>query len=87
MTVKTPITLPAKPVTASRMLPRVPIPTEIHGLIFGKVVLKLFAAMNDEKHDEGKVAKARNAKQDVGGVFSHYFCEEIGSPKIGAVGG
>ena len=40
------------------MLPIVPNPTVIIGLIFGSVVLKLLAAMNAEKQVAGKAASA-----------------------------
>src|SRR5512140_247605 len=36
-----------------------PIPTDTNGLTFGKVVLKLLAAMRDEKHAPGNEANVR----------------------------
>ena len=57
--VNTETTSPAQPVTASRILTAVPIPTEMNGLTFGSVVLKLLAAMNAEKQAGGMAAIAR----------------------------
>ena len=50
--------LEARPVTANTILTAAPIPTEINGFTCGSVVLKLFAAMNDEKHAGGNAASA-----------------------------
>ena len=58
ITTNTSTTLFAAPVAASRMLTSVPRPTEMNGLTLGSVVLKLLAAMNDEKHAGGKDAMA-----------------------------
>jgi len=51
--------LPATPVMARMMLTRAPMPTERNGLTFGMTVLKLFAAMNDEKQAPGKEATVK----------------------------
>ena len=59
ITEKTEITSPAKPETARKILTAVPIPTERKGGTLGSVVLKLLAAMNDEKHAGGKAAIAK----------------------------
>ena len=56
---KTMIASPARPVIAKRMLTAAPMPTETNGFTPGNVVLKLFAAMKDEKHAGGKAANAR----------------------------
>src|ERR1700733_15096727 len=52
------MTLATKPVTARMMLTAAPMPTERKGLTFGSVVLKLFAAINDEKQAGGKAGTA-----------------------------
>src|SRR5208337_4970094 len=59
---KTMIALPARPVIASTMLTTVPMPTETNGFTLGKVVLKLLAAINAEKHAGGKAASASRNK-------------------------
>ena len=41
------------------MLTTVPMPTERNGLTFGMTVLKLLAAMNDEKQAPGNAARVR----------------------------
>jgi hypothetical protein len=53
---ETPMRLPATPVIARMMLTIAPIPTERNGFTLGITVLKLFAAMNDEKHAPGNAA-------------------------------
>src|SRR5512133_2397172 len=45
--------------TAIRMLTIAPMPTDTNGLTFGSVVLKLLAAMNEEKQALGKAAMVR----------------------------
>ena len=57
-----PKTLPSSPatlVTARTMLTIAPMPTEMNGLTLGITVLKLLAAMNEEKHAPGKAASVR----------------------------
>src|SRR5215813_5778464 len=49
--------LPAQPVIARIMLITAPIPTDTKGLTLGRVVLKLLAAMNDEKQAPGNEAR------------------------------
>ena len=41
------------------MLTAAPIPTEMNGFTCGRVVLKLLAAMNEEKQPGGKAATAK----------------------------
>ena len=41
------------------MLTIVPMPTETNGLTLGMTVLKLLAAMNDEKQAPGNAARVR----------------------------
>src|SRR5437868_3364729 len=51
--------LPAHPVTAIMMLMIAPMPTERKGFTWGMTVLKLLAAMNDEKQAPGNEARVR----------------------------
>src|SRR5579883_329777 len=50
---------PATRVTAKRMLTKAPKPTDRKELTCGITVLKLLAAMNDEKQAPGKAASVR----------------------------
>src|ERR1035437_5383049 len=52
------IALPAQPERARAMLTAAPMPTEMKGLTFDSVVLKLLAAMKEEKQAGGKAAIA-----------------------------
>src|SRR5450756_686064 len=52
------IALPAQPERARAMLTAAPMPTEMKGLTFDRVVLKLLAAMKEEKQAGGKAAIA-----------------------------
>ncbi|OQB89844.1 MAG: hypothetical protein BWX84_02237 [Verrucomicrobia bacterium ADurb.Bin118] len=58
MMTNTGTTCAARPVTARMMLTAAPKPTEMNGFTLGNVVLKLFAAMKDEKHADGNAANA-----------------------------
>ena len=50
---KTPAAFPAQPDTARTHAMAAPTPTDRNGFTLGRVVLKLFAAMNDEKQAAG----------------------------------
>ena len=50
---------PATLVIARAMLTIAPMPTEMKGLTLGITVLKLLAAMNEEKQAPGKAASVR----------------------------
>src|SRR5208337_551142 len=56
---KTPPRLPATLVTARMMLTIAPMPTDRNGFTLGRTVLKLLAAMNEEKQAPGKAARVR----------------------------
>src|ERR1035438_1581545 len=56
---KTPAKFPATPVTARMILTTAPSPTEMNGLRFGLVVLKLLAAIKEEKQAPGKAARVK----------------------------
>ena len=58
MILNTPTALPARPETARTIATSVPSPQEMIGLTFGNVVLKLLAAIKEEKHAGGKAAIA-----------------------------
>ena len=59
MITKTPTASPARPVMARMMLTAAPMPTEMNGFTCGSVVLKLLAAMKEEKQAGGNAAMAR----------------------------
>src|ERR1035437_7964807 len=58
MILKTMMAWPAKPVMARTMLTAAPMPTEMNGFTPDSVVLKLLAAMNEEKHADGNAEMA-----------------------------
>jgi len=61
MTWKTLLTSPAQPLTAKAAAANAPTPTEIAGLTFGIVVLKLFAAISDEKQAPGRTKRPKRS--------------------------
>ncbi len=58
MITNTAMALATTPVTARMIATTVPMPTEMNGFTFGSVVLKLLAAMKDEKQAGGNAAMA-----------------------------
>ena len=67
----TPAALPALPESTSAIEAAVPMPHEMNGLTFGRVFLKLAAAISELKQAGGKAAMANSSQKILATLVAH----------------